>query len=89
MRITAQPYDWPHDDRLRPETTALVIIDLQRDFTDPQGYIASLGYDIAPARALIPGIAALREAASAWGALIVQTREGHRPDLADLPPQKA
>ncbi|MBB5373323.1 cysteine hydrolase family protein [Acidocella aromatica] len=89
MRISAKPYDWPHDDSLRPETTALIIIDVQRDFTDPRGYIASLGYDTAPARALIPGIAALREAASAWGALIVHTREGHRPDLADLPPQKA
>ncbi len=89
MRISAQPYDWPHDASLRPESTALVIIDVQRDFTDPQGYIASLGYDPAQARALIPGIAALREAAAAWGALIVHTREGHRPDLADLPPQKA
>jgi len=89
MCIPATPYDWPHDASLRPESTALIIIDVQRDFTDPRGYIASLGYDTAPARALIPGIAALREAAANWGALIVHTREGHRQDLADLPPQKA
>lgn len=89
MRIPATPYDWPHDGNLRPESTALIIIDVQRDFTDPQGYIASLGYDAIPARALIPAIVALRAAMAAWGALIVHTREGHRPDLADLPPQKA
>ncbi|MDR3505522.1 MAG: cysteine hydrolase [Acidocella sp.] len=89
MRISATPYDWPHDDTLRPQSTALVIIDVQRDFTDPQGYVASLGYDAAPARAVIPGIVELREAAAAWGALIVHTREGHRPDLSDLPRQKA
>lgn len=89
MHIDAIPYAWPHDDSLKPETTALVIIDMQRDFCDAQGYIASLGYDPAPARAVIPGIAALRAAAAAWGMLIVHTREGHRPDLSDLPSQKS
>jgi nicotinamidase-related amidase len=89
MLIPAEPYLWPHDDALTPAATALIIIDVQRDFTDDHGYIASLGYDPAPARAVIPGIQALREAAAAWGALIIHTREGHRPDLSDLPPQKA
>ena len=89
LLIRAEPYDWPHDGGLRPESTALVIIDVQRDFTDSQGYIASLGYDVAPARAVVRGIAALRDMAAAWGALIVHTREGHRPDLSDLPAQKA
>jgi nicotinamidase-related amidase len=89
MRIPATPYAWPHDAALRPESTALIIIDMQRDFCEPGGYIDSLGYSTAPARAVIPGIARLRAAARGWGALVVQTREGHRPDLADLPAQKA
>jgi len=89
MFISAQPYPWPHDGHLRPKTTALLIIDMQRDFLDGQGYIASLGYDPAPARALIAGIKALRAAVATWGGLVVQTREGHRPDLSDLPAHKA
>lgn len=87
--IEATPYAWPHDGALRPETTALIIIDMQRDFCAPDGYVSTMGYDITPARAVIPGIARLRAQARAWGALVVQTREGHRPDLSDLPRQKA
>jgi nicotinamidase-related amidase len=89
MFVEATPYPWPHDGTLRPETTALIIIDMQRDFCALGGYIDSLGYDTAPARAIIPDIARLREVARAWGALIVHTREGHRPDLSDLPRHKA
>jgi nicotinamidase-related amidase len=89
MYIPATPYPWPHDGSLRPDTTALLMIDMQRDFLDDTGYIASLGYSPASARALIPGIVALRASLSAWGALVVHTREGHRPDLSDLPAHKA
>ena len=69
--------------------TAILIIDMQRDFCDEGGYIASMGYDISPARAIIPNVRRVRDAVAAWGGLIVLTREGHRPDLSDLPPMKA
>ena len=89
ISIDARPWDWPHDGRLAPSETALLIIDMQRDFCDEGGYIASMGYDISPARAIIPNVRAIRDAVAAWGGSIVLTREGHRPDLSDLPPLKA
>lgn len=86
--ITANPYRWPHDGVIAPQTTALVVIDMQRDFCEVGGYVSSMGYDVAPARALIPRIQAVLAAVRAWGGLVVHTREGHRPDLSDLPSQK-
>lgn len=86
--IQADPYPWPHDGRLQPETTALVVIDMQRDFCDPGGYLAALGYDIDATRAIIPAIATVCQTVRSWGGLVVFTREGHRPDLTDLPPLK-
>ncbi|SMF48922.1 Nicotinamidase-related amidase [Tistlia consotensis] len=88
-KIEARPAAWPDDGRLKPAETALLIIDMQRDFCDPGGYIASMGYDLSPIRAVIPRIQAVRDAVAAWGGLVVQTREGHRPDLSDLPALKA
>lgn len=82
--IDARPYRWPHGQDLAPTTTALIIIDMQRDFCEPGGYISTMGYDVAPAQALIPRISALRDAVRAWGGLVVYTREGHRSDLSDL-----
>jgi nicotinamidase-related amidase len=89
MSIDARPWPWPHDGRLEAWETALLIIDMQRDFCDDGGYIASMGYDIAPARGIMPNVRRIRDAVAAWGASIVLTREGHRPDLSDLPPMKA
>jgi biuret amidohydrolase len=86
--ISANPYPWPHDGVIAPQTTALVVIDMQRDFCEAGGYVSSMGYDVAPARALIPRIQAVLAAVRAWGGLVVHTREGHRPDLSDLPSQK-
>lgn len=86
--IEAHPYAWPHTQDLTPKTTALIIIDVQRDFCDPEGYIGQMGYDIAPARSILPKIVALRQALRNWGAFILYTREGHREDLSDLLPQK-
>lgn len=83
--IEANPYDWPHDGKLSPETTALLIIDMQRDFCEPGGYVDQMGYSIDGIRSIIPNIRLLREWLSAWGALVIHTREGHRPDLTDLP----
>ena len=89
ISIDARPWAWPHDGRLEPSETALLIIDMQRDFCDAGGYIASMGYDISPARGIIPNVRRVRDAVAAWGGSIVLTREGHRPDFSDLPPLKA
>jgi nicotinamidase-related amidase len=70
-------------------TTALIVIDMQRDFLDPRGYIGQSGVDVAPLRAPIPNVRRLLEAARASGVRVIHTREGHRPDLADLNPAKA
>jgi nicotinamidase-related amidase len=67
-----------------PEKTALLAIDLQRDFLDPEGLIASLGDDISAMRAIIPNAMALLEAARAAGMTVVHTREGYAPDLSDM-----
>jgi biuret amidohydrolase len=87
--VDARPYPWPHDGRLWPAETAILIIDMQRDFCDPAGYVASMGYDLSPMREIVPRIVALRNVISAWGGLVIHTREGHRPDLSDLPRLKA
>ena len=89
ISIDARPSAWPHDGRLEPSETALLIIDMQRDFCDEGGYIASMGYDVSPARKIIPNVRRVRDAVAVWGGLIVLTREGHRPNLSDLPPIKA
>lgn len=88
VTIDANPYRWPHSGDLDAGTTALIIIDMQRDFCDRGGYVSAMGYDVSPAQALVPRIAALRDAVSEWGGFVIHTREGHRPDLSDLPPQK-
>jgi len=64
--------------------TALLVIDMQRDFLDPQGYIARSGVDVTPLRGIIPQVRRLLAAARAAGITVVHTREGHRTDLADL-----
>lgn len=84
----SEPYAWPYNENLRPNNTALVIIDMQTDFCGPGGYIDLMGYDIAPARACIEPIAAVLEAMRREGYHIIHTREGHRPDLSDLPANK-
>jgi biuret amidohydrolase len=84
----ATPYPWPYDGDLRPGNTALVIIDMQTDFCGTGGYVDAMGYDLALTRAPIGPIAALLAAARASGYHVVHTREGHRPDLADLPANK-
>jgi biuret amidohydrolase len=86
--INAAPYPWPFDGALAPENTALIVIDMQTDFCGHGGYVDTMGYDIALTRAPIPAIKALLNALRAKGFLVIHTREGHRPDLADLPENK-
>ncbi len=86
--VGSEPYPWPFDGDLRPENTALVIIDMQTDFCGKGGYVDLMGYDISPARACIEPINAVLRAMRQRGYAIFHTREGHRPDLSDLPENK-
>jgi biuret amidohydrolase len=86
--VRATPYPWPYNGDLRPENTALVVIDMQTDFCGKGGYIDLLGYDISNSRACIAPIQRLLGTLRPLGYHILHTREGHRPDLADLPANK-
>ena len=83
-RVNAEPYEFEFD----PRTTALVMIDFQRDFVDPGGFGEALGNDVSLLRRAVAPAARVLEVARAIGMLVVHTREGHRPDLADCPPTK-
>ncbi|WP_313998670.1 isochorismatase family cysteine hydrolase [uncultured Paenibacillus sp.] len=78
----------PYPFGFRPAGTALIVIDMQNDFCAPGGFGERLGNDIAPARAIIPVISGVLDAARMTGLLVVHTREGHLPDLSDCPPSK-
>jgi nicotinamidase-related amidase len=82
--VAAEPYSF----ELMPSQCALVIIDMQRDFLEPGGFGEMLGNDVAQLRRTIEPNRALLKAWRAAGLLTIHTREGHRPDLADLPPAK-
>ena len=86
--VEADPYPWPFDGDIRPENTALIVIDMQTDFCGIGGYVDKMGYDLSLTRAPIEPIKALLAAMRAGGYWIMHTREGHRTDLSDLPENK-
>jgi biuret amidohydrolase len=86
--VVADPYPWPFDGDLRPANTALLVIDMQTDFCGVGGYVDRMGYDLSLTRSPIEPIQAVLAAMRGGGYHVMHTREGHRPDLSDLPPNK-
>jgi len=84
MHIHANPFPFEFD----LAHTALVIIDMQRDFIEPGGFGESLGNDVALLSAIVPACRAVLDAWRVAGGFVVHTREAHRPDLSDCPPAK-
>jgi len=87
-KVDAEPYSWPYDGPPHPNNTALMIIDMQTDFCGEGGYVDNMGYDLGLTRAPIGPISRVLSAMRALGYPIIHTREGHRPDLSDLPANK-
>ncbi len=87
IQIAARPRPFPHAG-LGAARTALLVIDMQRDFLDPRGYLAGMGYDLAGVRAAIGPAKRLLDASRSAGLTIIHTRQGYRPDLAELPAHK-
>jgi nicotinamidase-related amidase len=84
ISVEAEPYEFEFE----PSRTALVIIDMQRDFLEPGGFGEMLGNDVSQLRRTIEPNQKLLAAWRAAGLQVIHTREGHRPDLTDLPPAK-
>ncbi|MGH6645378.1 cysteine hydrolase family protein [Aquabacterium sp.] len=84
LTVKAEPFDYgfslPH--------TALVIIDMQRDFIEPGGFGETLGNDVSLLAAIVPTVKRVLQAWRDAGGYVVHTREGHAPDLSDCPPAK-
>ena len=84
MNLEARPFDVSFD----RASTAILVIDMQRDFLEPGGFGELLGNDVSELRPTIAPIQRVLVAARAAGVFVVHTREGHRPDLSDCPPAK-
>jgi nicotinamidase-related amidase len=84
LTVPADPGPFTFD----PAATALVIIDMQRDFCEPGGFGETLGNDVSLLRTVIPPLQAVLAAFREAGLRVIHTREGHVPDLSDCPPAK-
>ena len=83
-KVQAEPYEFEFE----PATTALLVIDMQRDFVEPGGFGEALGNDVSLLRKAIAPTRRVLDAARSAKMFVIHTREGHRPDLSDLPPSK-
>ncbi len=83
-QVAAEPYEFDFE----PQTTALIVIDMQRDFVEPGGFGEALGNDVSLLQQAVAPTRRVLEATRAAGVLVIHTREGHRPDLSDCPPAK-
>src|SRR3989442_13485818 len=88
LQVEADPYSWRYNGDLRPENTVVLVIDMQTDFCGKGGYVDKMGYDLSLTRAPIGPIQRVLSSARTLGYHVMHTREGHRPDLADLPENK-
>ncbi|MBD2020008.1 cysteine hydrolase [Leptolyngbya sp. FACHB-36] len=86
--VDADPYPYPYNGDLRPDNTVFLVIDMQIDFCGNGGYVDQMGYDLSLTRAPIAPIQAVLTAMRSQGFHVMHTREGHRPDLSDLPENK-
>jgi biuret amidohydrolase len=84
LEVAARPYPF----RFEVASTALVVIDMQRDFIEKGGFGEALGNDVSRLAAIVPTTRALLDLCRARGLRVLHTREGHRPDLSDCPPAK-
>ena len=84
VTVRAQPADYEFD----PAISALVVIDMQRDFIEPGGFGEALGNDVSRLSRIVPAVLELLTACRNASMMIVHTREAHRPDLSDCPPSK-
>src|SRR5690242_16987735 len=82
--VDADPTPFPFE----PNATALLVIDMQRDFVEPGGFGETLGNDVARLRGVIAPLRRTLAATRAAGVMVIHTREGHLPDLSDCPPAK-
>ncbi|PKQ25664.1 MAG: cysteine hydrolase [Actinobacteria bacterium HGW-Actinobacteria-4] len=86
--VEANPYAWPYNGEFSPATTALINIDWQVDFCGKGGYVDRMGYDLNLTRAGLAPTQVVLAAARKVGMQVIHTREGHRPDMSDLPANK-
>jgi biuret amidohydrolase len=84
IEVPAAPFPY----KLDPARTALVVIDMQRDFVEPGGFGETLGNDLTPVAAIVPTVVSLIALFRAKNWPILHTRECHKPDLSDCPPAK-
>ncbi len=86
--VAADPYRWPYNDEIDASRTAVLCIDWQTDFCGEGGYVDRMGYDLNLTRGGLQPTARVLAAVRERGFTVVHTREGHRPDLSDCPPNK-
>ncbi|GAQ79499.1 isochorismatase hydrolase [Klebsormidium nitens] len=87
-KVKANPHDWPWVHALDKSNTVFIVIDMQLDFCEKGGYVDSMGYDVSAMREPIAPIRRVLDACRARGFHVIHTREGYRPDLADVSPHK-